>query len=871
MIELRALGALELRQSAGPELHSVLTQPRRIALLCYLTLAAPRGFQRRDRLLTLFWPEHDAERARAALRQAVYFLRRSLIEAALVGRGDDELAVAKEHLWCDVVAFEEAIAQKRLQDAVKLYRGDLLAGFHVADAPGFEEWMEQERTRLRDLAAQAAATWTHEAQAAGHTEEALVAARRALELDPYDEPALRRLLQLLLDAGDRAGALRAFEAFRERFAGELELEPSSETAALVCAIRAQSDGKATVGSAGFATDKTAEHGGHNESHTVVNPGAEPLGDRSAQPVSTTWIDNASIWSRRGATRTFAVLGVATLLGVTAWYTSLRDNQSLEPDLVVVAPFENETGDADLERLSRMAADWTTNALQRLEGVRVVPTPTALHAWRHVQAEVAAGRVRDPLRGLAAETRARMVVSGNIYAAGDSLRLHAQLTDAERSRLLRSADAVGPSLPSLQGVEELGKRVMAAVAQELNAGTGGWDFNTMRPPTYDAYQEMLIATDRTVLLEWDQALPHLQRAAALDTSYAAPLVIAALAHMNLGQLAQADSLIRQAGRSPERLSQPERRVLDAYGAWIRRDWQASMLAFEDLARISPNPQWAFSVARMAQALNRPRETIEWLQKIDPDRSPMRHFTAYWQVLANAHHISGDHGTELKAARVARKRFPDLRRVLDLTEIPALIAHSQPNEAIRLLEQERPSLPNKAPGLTRLAAYRVTALELRAHGYSDKAQEILERIISQYRSTPPPEDTTFGTMFQFGEVLYLAEHWQEAHAVFGKLATERPGQIALQAYLALCAARLGMRADAERISQQLAGMKQPYLYGFHTFWRAQIAAVLGQKGDAVRLLQDALREGYGYNLWTHREQDFESLRTYPEYKRLVQPKG
>ena len=70
------------------ELTAVLRQPKRLALLLYLTLASPRGLQRRDRLLALFWPEQEESRARNALSQALHVLRRGLGEEVLVRRGE---------------------------------------------------------------------------------------------------------------------------------------------------------------------------------------------------------------------------------------------------------------------------------------------------------------------------------------------------------------------------------------------------------------------------------------------------------------------------------------------------------------------------------------------------------------------------------------------------------------------------------------------------------------------------------------------------------------------------------------------------------------------------------------------------------------
>jgi DNA-binding SARP family transcriptional activator len=81
MIQLLTLGATDLRQDGGDELRSVLSQPKRLALLVHIALGSPSGFVGRDTLLALFWPESDEERARNSLRQALHYLRRSIGES----------------------------------------------------------------------------------------------------------------------------------------------------------------------------------------------------------------------------------------------------------------------------------------------------------------------------------------------------------------------------------------------------------------------------------------------------------------------------------------------------------------------------------------------------------------------------------------------------------------------------------------------------------------------------------------------------------------------------------------------------------------------------------------------------------------------
>lgn len=213
MIELRTLGMLDLKGADGTECRSVLRQPKRLALLSYLASASPRRFHRRDALLAMFWPELDEAHARAALRRALYFLRVALGADVVVGRGEEEVGVADAKLWCDATAFGAALQIGRAEAALELYRGGLLEGFFIASAPDYQDWLDRERTRLRDQAERAAWDLAASAESAGRAADARDWARRAAALAPGDEDAARRLIELLERTGDRGrtgdhGAIR---------------------------------------------------------------------------------------------------------------------------------------------------------------------------------------------------------------------------------------------------------------------------------------------------------------------------------------------------------------------------------------------------------------------------------------------------------------------------------------------------------------------------------------------------------------------------------------------------------------------------------------------------------------------------------------
>lgn len=114
-------------------------------------------------------------------------------------RGEDEIQVDRDTLWCDAVALAAHAVALQHREALALHRGELLDGLYPEGVPPkFQEWLDERRRVLRELAAGAA--WS----CSRADEEAV--ARRALELTPDDEEGVRRLMSLLDRHGDRAGA-----------------------------------------------------------------------------------------------------------------------------------------------------------------------------------------------------------------------------------------------------------------------------------------------------------------------------------------------------------------------------------------------------------------------------------------------------------------------------------------------------------------------------------------------------------------------------------------------------------------------------------------------------------------------------------------
>lgn len=354
MIRLDMLGALALRGTDGGELRPLLAQPKRLALLGYLAVESSHGFQRRDRLLALFWPELGQAQARQALRQSLYFLRRWLGDGVIVNRGSEEIGIDTAALRCDVCAFSDLLDQGRLEEALALYRGELLAGVFVADAsPEFEQWLDAARARLRDQSLDAARKLSASCERRGRVSEAVHWSRYAARLVPDDERTLQRLMMLLDGQGDRAGALRAYTEFAQRMEAEFGVEPSAETRAVAETIRKRDAAPPSRTDTG--TDLAAGPGS-GAAAPVPSP-LEPVG--RARPRR---LEAHRLWSLG------AGLGALLLVGSLV---SLRLRPVHERPPTLAVGWVQDPSGADTSTNVRTFADLLATDLGRVPGLRVV--------------------------------------------------------------------------------------------------------------------------------------------------------------------------------------------------------------------------------------------------------------------------------------------------------------------------------------------------------------------------------------------------------------------------------------------------------------------------------------------------------------------
>lgn len=201
--------------------------PKTLPLLAYLLLN--RSPIPRDVLAFTFWPDVDEAEARANLRRHLYDLRRVLPEIPgewITRQGQALQWNPDAPYWLDVEAFERYCREPaHMPDALALYTGDLLPEV-------YDDWLDFDRQRLRTLYFSTAGQLLAARRTEGLFDLAIPIAEQALRQDPWREDMLRDLIELRYLAGDRVGALQAYQTFKKRMDEELGVAPMPETTQL---------------------------------------------------------------------------------------------------------------------------------------------------------------------------------------------------------------------------------------------------------------------------------------------------------------------------------------------------------------------------------------------------------------------------------------------------------------------------------------------------------------------------------------------------------------------------------------------------------------------------------------------------------------
>ena len=507
MFRLRVLGGFAVEEASGAAVPP-LPKRRAQAALAVLAVCGDLGCTR-ERLLALLWPESDEASARHGLRDVLHAIRRALGPAAVPSSGS-HLRLDSSIVRSDAGSFTEALGSGRPVDAVGVYGGPLLDGFHVDDAPEFERWLDGERTRLSREYGEALKQLATTAEHAGAWGEAAKWWARAVEHDPPNSHLVLQHVRVLATMGDRANAIQVLEAHVRRLRDEFDLEPDREILATIERIRR-------------GELQAIQRDVPPLSPTAPTERLQTAGASPPQTAIATTVNRLPRWILWAA-------GTAIVLGATFGAVRLLRPRAPEASglrtAVAVLPFRNLSADSSYAYFAGGLHDELLTQLAKVASLKVIGRTSVLGYEE----------TSKPLRQIGQELAVGSIVEASVQVVGNRLRVAVQLLDPVTQAELWS-ERYDRTLDDAFAVQsDIARQIVAAIGATLTDPEAG---AIVAVPTQnaDAYQFYLQGLEyhrrpgfQRDNLEIAQRL--YERALALDSSFALAHAAVSLVHAQM---------------------------------------------------------------------------------------------------------------------------------------------------------------------------------------------------------------------------------------------------------------------------------------------------------------------------------------------------
>ena len=498
MLQLKLFGVPAIERD-GVLLTGRATHRHRLALLALLALAPGRRVSR-DKLIAFLWPDSDDDKGRNLLKVATYVVRSELGDDALLTSGD-ELRLSTDLVQVDALEFEAAVESGDHVRANALYRGPLLDGFFLSDAPEFEHWVDRERDRFTALHRKTLEALADGAAAAGDLAGSAELWKTCAIQNPYDSRIALRYMQALEASGNRAGAIQHAAIHARLLQEELGVASAPEVAAFAERLRSEPPAETPVRA---VTVQYIEPGPPAE---LLSPPSAPL---RKQP--------RKIWPVALATLFVLAFGFA----FSIWPRGADPQQS-----IVVLPFANLSADPDNEYFSDGLTEEIITRLSAVPGLKVISRTSAMHYKG----------TKLSLPQIAAQLKVDHILEGSVRQEGGRVRISAQLIDARVDGHLWADNYEHKLEDSFRVQEDIAHQVVRELEVKLaSRARRQLDHRGTRDAAaYELYQRGRYAWNTRTRDAHTRAIDYFNQAIARDSAFADAYAGLAMAYLTGYQL------------------------------------------------------------------------------------------------------------------------------------------------------------------------------------------------------------------------------------------------------------------------------------------------------------------------------------------------
>jgi DNA-binding SARP family transcriptional activator len=214
MLNLRFLGKSKIEYN-GKNIEDQLGN-KAIALICLLVLNE-RRYLSREKIIGYLWPDSNTDAAKYNLRYNLWLIKKNILEDKNNNsflKVDTECCGinSKYEFKCDIIEIMKF--KPSCQDSVesilklkKLFRGDLLEGYYFNKCDEFNDLIIYERINFEQRKVKILNRLVEVYENDKRYEDCIEVLNEILEIEPYDEKTVLKLMDIYQKSGKRAVAI----------------------------------------------------------------------------------------------------------------------------------------------------------------------------------------------------------------------------------------------------------------------------------------------------------------------------------------------------------------------------------------------------------------------------------------------------------------------------------------------------------------------------------------------------------------------------------------------------------------------------------------------------------------------------------------
>lgn len=517
--------------------------------------------------------------------------------------------------------------------------------------------------------------------------------------------------------------------------------------------------------------------------------------------------------------------------------------------IAVLPYENNTNDTTLHVLGDMAADWITRNLIGLEGIKVVQFDNVKNNLEYMQ--------ENP--GLFINrTGAEHMIKGKFYLEGEELIFESQIVNPQNLEVVFVLPVIrGNRNSPSEIVSELSQRVVGYFAFSRSM------FKLADAPKLEAFVA-LEEGNKYFGTDYEKARSHYQRAAQLDTTFVLARLFISQTYANQGNHPVADSLLQRIKEARPDLSWWENKFVEGLQAIIDGDLEKEFQLITDAFKTDPkNFIYNYQSGYTAIRYNRPQTSIAHFKHLDPaifefDIPPE---TWWFGVHAQALTRLGRYQEALKLLRTVppevSRFFPHRQQIFTLQN------QSDSLEQLIIEMEEAGVAEDQILGRMFKIAFDYGAAE-------DKANQLAwgKRMLARIQNRP---ESLALNKLRLAQAYFITEDYENTIAAYEDFRASNGETWGYLVDVGSTYAKMGEVDQARAFIRKLREKENKYSHGQYKYAQALIYASLNEKEEAVSLLKQAFREGYGFGPWNYNySYHLVPLHGYPAYEEFVRPK-